>query len=153
MIELYKPGVEELWFKQKMLADEQTMSFNKAYGGTIHFPRERWEAWYDRWIVNHEQKRFYRYIRKNDNFVGEAAYHFDEYKQMYLVDILVYAPYRNQGYGHEALTEICKIAKENQIQELFDEIAIDNSAINMFLKCGFVEVIRNEKYILIKRKF
>lgn len=40
MIAFYEPGVEELWFKEKLLSDEETMSYNRAYGGTIPFPRE-----------------------------------------------------------------------------------------------------------------
>ena len=40
MIELYKPNLEELWFKEKMMNDEDTMSYNHAYGGTIPFPTQ-----------------------------------------------------------------------------------------------------------------
>ena len=152
MIELYKPVIKDLWFKQKMLSDEQTMSYNKACGGTIHFPEERWEEWYERWILNHEQKRFYRYIKVNNRFVGEVSYHFDEIKAIYMVDVLIYNPYRYKGYGREALVEICHIAKGNGINELFDEIAIENSSINMFLKNGFEEVAREKEYVQIKMK-
>ena len=56
MIELYKPEIEDLWFRQKMLSDEQTMNYNNAYGGIIHFPEECWGNWYERWILNPEQK-------------------------------------------------------------------------------------------------
>ena len=50
MVELYKPPLEDLWFKETMLNDEKTMSYNNAYGGTIPFPREKWTSWYDRWM-------------------------------------------------------------------------------------------------------
>ena len=152
MIELYKPEIKDLWFKQKMLSDEQTMSYNKAYGGTIQFPEECWEKWYERWILNHERKRFYRYIKVNDMFVGEVSYHFDEIKKIYMVDVLIYNPYRYKGYGSEALDKICYIAKENGIYELFDEIDIENSSITMFLKNGFEEITREKEYVQIKRK-
>ena len=152
MIELYKPEINDLWFKQKMLSDEQTMSYNNAYGGTIHFPEECWETWYNKWIVNHEQKRFYRYIMVNNTFVGEVSYHWDEIKHIYMVDVLIYNQCRHKGYGREALIEICHIAKTNGIHELFDEIAADNTSINMFLKNGFEEVTREEEFIQIKIK-
>lgn len=42
MVELYKPRIEDLWFREKMLSDDQTMSYNHAYGGTISFPKEKW---------------------------------------------------------------------------------------------------------------
>ena len=39
-IEFYKPKIEDLWFKETMLADEDTMSYNHAYGGTVPFPKD-----------------------------------------------------------------------------------------------------------------
>ena len=41
MIEAYLPRPDELWFRRKMLADEATMAYNRAYGGTVDFPEER----------------------------------------------------------------------------------------------------------------
>lgn len=46
-ITLYTPSLEDLWFRQKMMADEETMSYNHAWGGTIPFPKEAWHGWYD----------------------------------------------------------------------------------------------------------
>ena len=91
-IELYKPQIEDLWFKEMMLGDEQTMSYNHAYGGTIPFPKEKWESWYQRWLVHHDHKRFYRYVAQNNTFIGEAAYNFDEERQLYLADVIINAP-------------------------------------------------------------
>lgn len=42
MVEVYKPKVEDLWFREKLLSDGETMSYNAAWGGTIPFPEERW---------------------------------------------------------------------------------------------------------------
>ena len=84
MLELYEPQVEDLWFKEKMMGDEQTMSYNHSYGGIIPFPKEYWADWHDRWITNHNGKRFYRYIKDRDTFVGEVAYHFDGERQIYI---------------------------------------------------------------------
>ena len=38
MLSPYAPSVEELWFRQRMLADPETMSYNRAWGGPIPFP-------------------------------------------------------------------------------------------------------------------
>ena len=152
MIELYKPQFEDLWFREKLLGDEQTMSYNHAYGGTISFQKEKWASWYDRWITNHETKRFYRYIKDNETFVGEVAYHLDEQRYMYISDVIIYAPYRGNGYGTKALVLLCDAARNNGIKELFDDIAIDNPAIVMFLKCGFKEVLRTDEYVLMKKE-
>ena len=105
MLELYEPQVEDLWFKEKMMGDEQTMSYNHAYGGIIPFPKEYWADWHDRWITNHNGKRFYRYIKDRDTFVGEVAYHFDGERQIYIADVIIYAPYRGKGYGRKGLLQ------------------------------------------------
>lgn len=44
-VTLYKPHLDDLWFRQAMMADPETMSYNNAWGGTIPFPREKWEVW------------------------------------------------------------------------------------------------------------
>ena len=47
LITLYTPFLEDLWFRQKMMEDTETMSYNRAWGGTIPFPKEEWRGWYD----------------------------------------------------------------------------------------------------------
>ena len=77
---LYTPKPEDLWFRKMFMADEATMSYNHNWGGTIPFPEEQWQDWYDYWIANPEGKRFYKYLQEESTgeFVGEIAYHFDE---------------------------------------------------------------------------
>ena len=41
MLHLHKPTREELRFRQELLSDPSTMSYNHAYGGTIVFPPAR----------------------------------------------------------------------------------------------------------------
>ena len=152
MVELYEPRVEDLWFREKLLNDEDTMSYNHAWGGTIPFPKQKWKKWYDRWMLNHENKRFYRYIKEDETFLGEAAYHFDEERQIYIADVIVYAPYRGKGYGRQALLLLCKNASCNGLRTLFDDIAIDNPSISLFIECGFTEVLRTSEYVLVKKE-
>lgn len=152
MVELYKPQIEDLWFREKMLSDEQTMSYNHAYGGIISFPKEKWESWYNRWILEPENKRFYRYIKENGSFLGEVAYYFDEERRIHIVDVIIYAPYRGKGYGRRALLQLCETAKCNGVRTLFDDIASDNPSVALFLKCGFVEVQRTSEYVLVKKE-
>lgn len=152
MVELYKPKVEDLWFREKLLRDADTMSYNHAWGGTIPFPKEKWESWYDRWVRGHDHRYFYRYIQENGTFLGEAAYHFDEKRQIYIADVIVYAPYRGRGYGRQALLCLCQSARRSGVHTLFDDIAADNPSIALFMKCGFTEVMRTEEYILVKKE-
>ena len=41
MIELYRPTIDELGFRESLMADEKTMSYNRAWGGTIPFPKTK----------------------------------------------------------------------------------------------------------------
>lgn len=155
MLRLVVPSLEDLWFREKLINDEKTMEYNKKWGGTIPFPKNKWKTWYDYWVRNPDSKRFYRYILDEDNidniFVGETAYHFDENRQIYIADVIVMAKYRGKGYGSKALNLLCECAKQNGIEFLFDDIAIDNPAISLFLKNGFHEEYRTDDYIMLKK--
>lgn len=147
MIKLYKLNIDELWFKEKMMNDENIMSYNH---GTIAFPESKWDSWYQRWM--REDKHFYSYICDDDTFVGEVAYCLDLEREIYITDVVVYAPYRGKGYGKQGLSLLCENAKNNGVMELYDDIAIDNPSINLFLKHGFKEVLRTDEYVLVKKK-
>lgn len=153
MIRLYTPEPEDLSFRQRLLSDAETMSYNKKWGGTIDFHKERQQGWYDRWIANHGNKRFYRYLQdsQTNEFVGEIAYHLDEDREVYIADVIVLAKYRGKGYGSEGLRLLCNAARENGIKILYDDIAIDNPAISLFLKNGFYEEYRTDDYIMLKK--
>lgn len=153
MITLYKPNYDDLWFRQLLLSDEETMSYNHLWGGTIPFTKDKWPDWYDYWIVNNEEKRYYRYIKnEKDEFVGEVAYHYDEEIKGYIANVIIYAKYRRCGYGSQALDMLCMVAKENGISYLYDDIAIDNKAINIFLKHGFLEEYKTNEKIILRKK-
>ena len=147
------PSYEDLHFRRMMLADPDTMSYNRAWGGTIAFEEEQWKEWYDHWIIHHEGKRFYRYvIDEHGSFAGEAAYHYDAANEMYIADVIIYAPFRNRGLGSEALELLCEAAAENDIEYLYDTIAADNPAVSMFLKHGFREVSRTDDIITVLKR-
>ena len=154
MIKLYKPQYNDLWFRQKLLADPETMAYNYAWGGTIAFPEEKWRDWYDRWIDKSDEKRFYCYlVREADReFVGETAYHYDETKEIYLADVIVFAKHRGNGFGKMGLQILCEAAKNNGVKVLYDDIAIDNPAVKMFLGQGFVEEYRTDEIIMLKKE-
>lgn len=152
-LQVHEPKLEELWFRKAMLEDEETMSYNKAWGGTVSFPCEDWEEWYSHWVINHENKRYYKYLKnEKGEFVGEIAYHYDSRYEGYMTNIIIHAKYRNQGYGTLGLQMLCNIAKENGITALLDDIAIDNPGIIIFQKIGFKEQYRTDSIILLKKE-
>ena len=151
MLKTVIPTLEDMWFRESLMGDKETMEYNHAWGGTIPFPREQWKDWYDYWIVNHENRRYYRYLKNENEFVGEIAYHYDSEYAGYVADIIVLSKFRGKGYGTEGIDLLCKVAKENGITTLYDDIAIDNKAIKLFLKQGFYEEYRTEEKIVLKK--
>ena len=54
LVYLITPRLEDLWFRQQMMADPNTMSYNHAWGGSIPFPENQWPDWYDHWVLHPE---------------------------------------------------------------------------------------------------
>lgn len=150
---LYQPRLSEMDFRRRLIGDEKTMAYNHAYGGTISFPEECWNGWYQRWFSDPSGKRFYRYLKDTvrDQFVGEVSYHFDEARDYYICDVIVLAYERGNGFGRQGLLLLCDAARANGIPCLYDDIAIDNPSVELFLSCGFEEVYRNQEYILVRK--
>ena len=151
MLETVIPTLEDMWFRESLLADEETMSYNHAWGGTISWPKEKWREWYEHWIVNHEEKRYYRYLKDENGFVGEIAYHYDPEYDGFVADIIIFSGYRGKGYGYRGLELLCDAARENGISVLYDDIAIDNTAVRLFLKKGFYEEYRTKEKIVLRK--
>ena len=153
MLTVYQPAYEDLWFRERMLSDEETMAYNHAWGGTVPFPKAQWKEWYDRWVADPDGKRYYRYVKNEaDELIGEIAYHFDPGINGWIADVIVYAKYRRSGYGGLALEALCSAAKENGISILYDDIAIDNPAVGLFTRHGFSEVSRTKEKIILKKE-
>ena len=152
-VTLYRPALEELSFRRSLLSDPDTMAYNRAWGGTIDFPRERWADWYKRWLEDNSGARFYRYLYapKLDAFVGETAYHLDGELDGYVCDVIVSSIHRGRGYGTQGLDLLCQAARANGVPRLLDNIAVDNPSVSLFLKAGFREIDRNETYILVAK--
>lgn len=153
MIDTYRPTIDELWFRESLLADKDTMSYNRAWGGTIPFPREKWKQWYQNWLEVSGSRRYYRYLFDTDNkrFVGEIAYHYDEQRDIHICDVIVLAKYRNQGFGSTGIRLLCEAAKENGILTLYDDIAADDPSYKLFLKNGFEIDYQDGTVIMVKK--
>ena len=152
MIRFHKPLPEELIFRRQLLSDEETMSYNARWGGAVGFPQERWSSWYSRW-VEYPDRRFYAYLYSEEEkaFVGEAAYHFDEELDGYIVDVIVHSRYRGRGYGTQGLRLLCEQARRDGLEVLYDNIAEDNPSLSLFLKNGFERVRDTADGILVKK--
>ena len=148
------PRYEELWFRQMMLEDQKTMSYNHAWGGTIPFPKEDWKQWYDRWITNADERdRYYRYLTDGTGKpVGEIAYHRDAANGYVMTDVIVHAPCRGNGYGWQGLKLLFNAAGKRGITALYDDLALDNPALHLFLNLGYREEYRTDQIIMLKKR-
>ena len=152
MLKVVKPELEDLWFRESMMADIETMSYNDAWGGTIPFPKEDWEEWYTLWVRNSGQERYYRYLKDDVNkvFVGEISYHFDKLRNIYICDVIIKAEFRKQGFGTQGIQLLCEAAKANGVEALYDDIAADNPSVHLFLKNGFSIEFQNDEIVMVK---
>ena len=152
MLKFVKPELEDLWFRESMMADIETMSYNDAWGGTIPFPKEDWEEWYTLWVRNSGQERYYRYLKDDANkvFVGEISYHFDKLCNIYICDVIIKAEFRKQGFGTQGIQLLCEAAKANGVEALYDNIAADNPSAHLFLKNGFSIEFQNDEILMVK---
>lgn len=152
MLKVVKPELEDLWFRESMMADIETMSYNDAWGGTIPFPKEDWEEQYTLWVRNSGQERYYRYLKDDANkvFVGEISYHFDKLRNIYICDVIIKAEFRKQGFGTQGIQLLCEAAKANGVEVLYDDIAADNPSAHLFLKNGFSIVFQNDEILMVK---
>ena len=154
MIKCYQPTLDELWFRESLMADPDTMSYNDAWGGTIPFPREDWEDWYQYWIEEPEGQRFYRYLldEETNAFVGEIAWHLDEERNIHICDVIILAKYRNRGFGSEGIRFLCEAAKKSGITVLYDDIAADNPSWKLFLKNGFEIDSQDDEVVMVRKE-
>ena len=153
MLEWHIPSLDEMEFRQNLLADPQTMSYNARWGGTVDFPKERWQDWYRRWVSDATDGRFYAYLYspREKAFVGEAACHLDTDTNRWIADVIVHSRYRGRGYGRQGLQLLCERCRSAGIKTLYDSIAADNPSVALFLKSGFEAVEATEEVIGVKK--
>lgn len=159
-LELKIPKCEELDYRRKLLGDSETMAYNIGYGkndgtGCIDFNESDWEDWFSRW-VNNMPERYYTYIIKRDENIpiGEAALRYDNEKNAYVVNIVVEAKYRGNGFSEQALRLLIDVAfNELGADKVIDEFHESRvSAEKVFKKVGFKR-ISGEIVELIKQDY
>lgn len=160
LLYLHVPAYEELWYRQKIMQDPDTMCYNKGYDlnfhgydkltGCIAFPEKEWAHWYS-YFIGQEPVRFYAYIvRESDGeFIGEVNVHINENDDWYHMGIVLEAKYRGKGYSVIALQLLLQHVFEKMGAEAvhndFEENRI--AAAQAHLSAGFTRY-RQENGIL-----
>ena len=159
-LSLYVPSLDELWYREKIMKDSETMSYNKGYDisssgydketGCIVFPKEEWRDWYD-YFVGNEPERFYAYIVRNKDhtFIGEVNVHKNSTTQWYEMGIVIEAKYRGQKYAVEGLLLLLDYAFNSLNAEVVhNDLEIDReAALHTHISAGFTEYRRENNIV------
>ena len=159
MLYLHTPAMYELWYRQRMMSDPDTMSYNAGYDlgfdgyhrdtGCIDFPEENWAAWYGRFI-GREPERFYAYVVRQDDgvFVGEVVLRQEGEPGRYEMGVVIEACHRGKGYSKEALSLLLDAAFNR-----LGAAAVCNdfersraAALRIHLDAGF-EIVREDEFV------
>lgn len=139
-IYLKTPTMDELSYRKDLIGNPATMSFNASSGGTIDFDESKWESWFNKWIGTRDSNYFYAYIfdKETDTFVGEVAYRLDFESNCAMLNIIIEASQRGNGYGYSGLMALVKTAFKNGYKELRDLVYNESKdSHTLFEKLGF----------------
>ena len=155
VLSLHVPSYDELWYRQRLMQDPDTMSYNKGYDlhfpsydpatGCIAFPESEWAGWYD-FFIGQEPLRFYAYVvRESDGaFLGEVNLHRPPNADHYEMGVVIEARHRGKGYSAGALRLLLAHAFEalgaDAVHNSFE--AERTAALRAHRSAGFVELGR-----------
>ena len=139
---LHMPSESELSYRRFLIADEATMAYNLGFGDhggcTYRRTPEEVRCWYQKW--NHGSKNFYAYILRavDQRPVGEVA--LSGASEQPMVNVLIEARYRGQGYGLAALQQLLEYAfcvqRQKAVYDDFPATRVQAEAV--FAREGFV---------------
>lgn len=148
-LSLHIPKYEELSYRENLLSQKETMSYNASYNldnryyhkdtGCLDFPKKEWESWYKRW-VNNLPNNYYAYIVKNNKFIGEVNLYYNIEKDWYEMGIVIENNYRGNDYSKKALKLLLNIAFEKYnakaVHNMFEVDRI--AALKLHKDLGFI---------------
>lgn len=135
---LKKPSLNELKYTEELLSCKKTMSFNIKWGGTVSFPEEQWEAFYEKYLTD-KTENVYFHIYNNDNiFLGEVSSRYQGNKK-YTLNIKVKHEHRGNKYAYDTLViYLGYLFNELNAKTVVDDVASDNiGAIKLLKSVGF----------------
>lgn len=163
---LYVPLLKELDYRQCILAQPETMSYNKGYelrlenynndNGCIYFEEKYWNEWYDKW-VNGQPDKYYAYFKDkiSGKFVGDISFRYEKSKDAHCIGIVIEDKHRGNGYSTKGLILLAEKAfNDLGVDKLRNDIPIERIyAIKGHKKAGFKEIcIEDGQTILVLSK-
>lgn len=163
---LHVPLLKELDYRQYILSNPETMSYNKGYElgienynnatGCIYFEEKYWNEWYAKWI-NAGTNRYYAYFKDkvSGEFIGDISFRYEETKDAHCIGIVIEDKHRGKGYSTKGLILLAEKAfNDLGIDRLRNDIPLERIyAIKGHKKAGFKECgIKDGQCILILSK-
>ena len=120
-LSLHMPGVRDMDYRQRILAQPETMSYNAGQAldaegydvatGCIDFPMTDWRFWRDVWLWR-EPSRYSAYVRDDETgaFVGEVVLRQEGEPGCYEMGVVIEACHRGKGYSTEAMALLLDVA-------------------------------------------
>ena len=157
---LHVPELSELGFRQRLLSDPETMSYNAGCDlgfpgyhndtGCIDFPRGDWDGWYARW-VGAEPTRFYAYLQDTatGEFVGEVSLYETTGPGVYGMGIVLHSSRRGRGCSREGIRLLLDHAfgelGAKEVTNCFEPTR--EAALKIHLAAGF-RIVREDNGLL-----
>ena len=141
MLTMVEPTRETMPFRQAMLSDPATMTYNAPWfppDGCLPFPEDAWDEWLDRW-TGHEPERFCGFLADETGaLVGEICWSGHGAS----MGIVILAAHRGRGYGEEGLRLLIQRAfRHPEIVSLTNEFETERkAAMAVHRRLGFVPV-------------
>ena len=162
---LKQPILEELDYRQSLLADPVTMDYNKKLNlgfegydndtGCIDFDETKWTGWYFSWFSSDDFK-YYAYLmdKGTETPIGEVAIRYDPYKKTNMMSIIIEGKHRRNGYGKEGLILLLKKGfLDFQLEEISDEFPESRFlSKKLFEDIGFKVLSKKDGNIFIQIK-
>ena len=161
-VSLYVPKLSELWYRQRLLADPETMSYNRGYDlpfegynretGCIAFPETAWAAWHSRFVG--QSGRFYAYVVRLEDgrFIGEANACQSEEGDWHNVGIVLEAENRGRGYATEVLRllarEAFSVLGVSALRNRFESTRL--AALRAHLSAGFEKIGEQDGFVTLE---
>jgi RimJ/RimL family protein N-acetyltransferase len=161
---LHVPSIREMEYRQKLLADPDTMSYNAGYDlgfpgyhndtGCIDFPQEKWAGWYERFI-GREPEKFYAYVERESDgaFIGEVVLRQEGAPGRDEMGVVIEACHRGKGYSAEAM----HLLMDTAFNRLGAEVVCNDfersraAALRLHLNVGF-EIVREDDCVHLELK-
>lgn len=150
-LRLHHPRREELWIRQRWLADPVMMSYNAGWDvsypgydratGCIDWPESEWDEFQSAYLLAPPGRAGYFFVQlvSPSEFVGHVHYRLDE-KKIAHIGINVVPSQRRRGLGRQGLCLLCE-----HVWRVTDAVALRNdfedtreSARRLHQRLGFV---------------